>query len=191
MAKRTSRPSWFKMFLNIRPLIDSVPDDVAGRAIKASLKYFDTGNDDTSKYDPLTIAVFSSIKPYIDEAFSDFNKRVENGKTGGRPQKARSDQECQSDSMVTEFDSREEAERNYLGGELGKGVVMLSDEQIDDLLSKLSIPEYEHYVKIVADSELKGHSYKKKTHYQAILDMAEKDRRIVRNASPVPTTSNH
>ena len=65
-----------------------------------------------------------------------------------------------------------------LGGTLGKGVVMLSDEQIEDLLDKLSIEEFNKYVEIVAECELNGKPYKKKTHYQAILDMAKQDRRV-------------
>lgn len=76
----------------------------------------------------------------------------------------------------TDF-SKEEAKRKYLGGSLGKGVVMLSDEQMNDLLEKLSIEEFDHYVSVVADCELSGKPFKKKTHYQAILDMAEKDRK--------------
>lgn len=74
--------------------------------------------------------------------------------------------------------SREEAKRKFLGGSLGKGVVMLSDEQMDDLLDKLSIEEFDKYVSIVADCELNGKPYTRKTHYQAILDMAKKDRRV-------------
>ena len=71
----------------------------------------------------------------------------------------------------------EEAKRKVIGGTLGKGVVMLSDEQMDDLLDKLSIDEFNKYVETVAECELKGKHYKKKTHYQAILDMANKDRK--------------
>ena len=71
----------------------------------------------------------------------------------------------------------EEARRRYLGG-IGKGVVFLSDEQMSDLLEKLSVEEFDHYVSVVADSELKGHKYKKKTHYEAILEMAAKDRKL-------------
>ena len=71
-----------------------------------------------------------------------------------------------------------EAQRVVLGGELGKGVVMLSQEQMDDLLDKLSLDEFNHYVRVVADCIQKGKRYTKKTHYQAILDMAAKDRRI-------------
>ena len=67
--------------------------------------------------------------------------------------------------------------RRYLGG-IGKNVVFLSEEQIDDLLSQMSIEEFDYYIGIVADEELRGHHYTKKTHHQAILDMAKKDRRV-------------
>ena len=50
--------------------------------------------------------------------------------------------------------------------------------QMDDLLDKLSIDEFDHYVEIVADMEISGRRYRKKTHYQAILDMAAQDRRL-------------
>lgn len=73
--------------------------------------------------------------------------------------------------------AREESKRELLRG-IGKGVVLLSDEQMDDLLDKLSLSEFEKYISIVAECELKGKSYTKKTHYQAIIDMAAKDRKI-------------
>lgn len=81
---------------------------------------------------------------------------------------------------IHSFSLREEAKLKLLGGTLGQGVVMLSDEQMDDLLEKLSIEEFNKYVGIVADCELKGKPYTKKTHYQAILDMVAKDRRTVK-----------
>jgi predicted phage replisome organizer len=74
--------------------------------------------------------------------------------------------------------AREEAKLKFLGGKLGKGVVMLSDEQIKSLLDELTIDEFNKYVEIVADAELRGKHYSKKTHYQAILDMVAKDRRM-------------
>lgn len=80
---------------------------------------------------------------------------------------------CESEEDLSD----PEHHRTYLGG-IGKGVVFLSDEQMSDLLEKLSVEEFDYYVGVVADSELKGHRYKKKTHYQAILDMAAKDRRV-------------
>jgi hypothetical protein len=70
-----------------------------------------------------------------------------------------------------------EHRRRYLGG-IGKNVVFLSDEQMNDLLDKMSVEEFDHYVGVVAESELKGHHYRKKTHYQAILEMVAKDRKV-------------
>lgn len=78
---------------------------------------------------------------------------------------------------VENFTDSPESRRRYLGG-IGKGVVFLSDEQMGDLLDKLSVEEFDKYVGIIAECELSGHRYKKKTHYQAILDMAAKDRKI-------------
>lgn len=73
--------------------------------------------------------------------------------------------------------SSPEYRRKYLGG-IGKGVVFLSDEQMGDLLANMSLEEFNHYVGVVANEELKGHNYTKKTHYQAILDMAVEDRKV-------------
>ena len=84
------------------------------------------------------------------------------------------DKEEESHSFIH---SDPEYRRRYLGG-IGKNVVLLSDEQMGDLLDKMSIEEFDYYVGVVADNELKGHHYKKKTHYQAILDMATKDRKV-------------
>ncbi|MBR5490967.1 MAG: phage replisome organizer N-terminal domain-containing protein [Oscillospiraceae bacterium] len=70
----------------------------------------------------------------------------------------------------------ENRKRSFLGGEIGGGVVLLSEEQIDDLLNRLSVEEFDKYVSVVRDMELCGKHYKRKTHYQAIIDMANKDR---------------
>ena len=90
------------------------------------------------------------------------------------------DQSINTDSvdLSTELSTNEDAKRKALGGELGKGVVFLSQEQMDDLLDKLSIEEFDYYVGVVADCILNGKQYKKKTHYQAILDMATQDRKV-------------
>lgn len=84
-----------------------------------------------------------------------------------------------NEGFVTD-EERERAKLRYLGGSLGKNVVLLSDEQFDDLCQKLSTEEMEKYFGIVADCELSGHRYRNKSHYQAILDMVAKDRRTKR-----------
>lgn len=81
-------------------------------------------------------------------------------------------------NLSTGFSTIGDTKRKMLSGELGKGVVFLSDAQMDDLLDKLSLDEFNHYVSVVADCILRGKQFKRKTHYQAILDMAEADRCI-------------
>jgi predicted phage replisome organizer len=87
------------------------------------------------------------------------------------------DSDMFSTGFSTFVDKRENQRRILMQGELGKGVVLLSQAQIDDLLDKLSIEEFDHYVGVVADCILSGKRFKRKTHYQAILDMAAADRR--------------
>ena len=86
------------------------------------------------------------------------------------------EKEFHSFCQAQQADLLESKKRSFLGGELGAGVVMLSEEQMDNLLQMLSLEEFDKYVAVVRDMELSGKHYKKKTHYQAILDMAKKDR---------------
>ena len=85
------------------------------------------------------------------------------------------DKETESHSFIPA--DKEMASREYMGGTLGKGVVFISPDQFSDLCDKLSWAELHHYMGIVADCELRGKKFKKKTHYQAILDMVAKDRK--------------
>lgn len=88
------------------------------------------------------------------------------------------EKEIHSFTHSADPEERERLKMTFLGGELGGGVVLLNQEQFEDLLDNLSIDEFNKYVSIVRDCELKGQHYKKKSHYQAILDMAAKDRKV-------------
>jgi predicted phage replisome organizer len=72
----------------------------------------------------------------------------------------------------------ETAKLEYMNGTLGEGVVLMSEEQFNDLLDKLSLDELHKYFSIIVECEKNGRHYKKKSHYQAILDMAAKDRKV-------------
>lgn len=85
MSKGEKRPSWFKLFLHQKPIIDSVSDDVVGKAVKAAFHYFATKEE--LQLDMLPMVVYSSFKPYIEESFTDYERDVRNGHKGGRPQK--------------------------------------------------------------------------------------------------------
>lgn len=72
----------------------------------------------------------------------------------------------------------EDIRLKYIGGTLGGGVVMMSDEQFSNLCDILSRDELDKYMGIVRDCELSGKHFKNKSHYQAILDMVAKDRKV-------------
>lgn len=80
--KKVGRASWFKIFLHQKALIDSVPNENVGTALKAALQYFETG--EIPKIDPLSFAVFSTFKQYIDESNDDFKKFSEAGQRGNK-----------------------------------------------------------------------------------------------------------
>ena len=84
--------------------------------------------------------------------------------------------ECNAVTKPVENSARDR--RESLGGELGGGVVMLSQEQWDDLLERLSLDEFNYYIGVVRDCIRNGKQFKRKTHYQAILDMAMADRKV-------------
>lgn len=129
MAK-DERAKWFKMFLHQKALIDSVPDETAGKALKAAFRYFDSKEMDD--LDPLTFAVFSVIKPYIDESFSDYQRSVESGRSGGQKRWSKEAVKGDSPPIVppsypigesTEADTEAEADREanvYKGNERPK-----------------------------------------------------------------------
>lgn len=81
------------------------------------------------------------------------------------------------DAELYRRELKEGLKSKYIGGNLGKGVVFMNDEQFDSLCDLLSYDEMEKYFGIIVECETSGKRYKKKTHYQAILDMAMKDRR--------------
>jgi predicted phage replisome organizer len=79
---------------------------------------------------------------------------------------------------VCSKEDRESAKLTYMGGTLGQNILLISDEQFDDLCDRMSLDELHKYIDIVVECEKNGKRFKKKSHYQAILDMVEKDRRI-------------
>ena len=118
MAKKSQRPSWFKLWLHHKPLLDAVPDDVAGKAVKAALNYFATG--ELVQLGQLEMVVFASIKSDIDVANSDYLRDVENGKKGGRPKLTVEEKPPVKEGYpplpkVTERDEDEERERREEG----------------------------------------------------------------------------
>ena len=95
------------------------------------------------------------------------------------------EEEKEKDKDIHSFslDEKETAKREFIGGELGGSIVLMSEEQFNDLLDKLSLDELHHYFEVVKNCELKGKKFTNKTHYQAILDMVAKDRKVAKKKS--------
>lgn len=73
---RDSFVSWYKMFVRLESVFESAPDECAGRALKASFVYARTG--EVPELDPVSMILFSAIKPSIDdsaESFENISKR--------------------------------------------------------------------------------------------------------------------
>ena len=88
MAK-SKRATWFKCFLSSKATIDSIPDENVGKGLKAAFAYF---NDQTIQdLDPLSQVVFHTMRPYIDEALSDYQRSVDNGRNGANARWAAKD----------------------------------------------------------------------------------------------------
>ena len=81
--KRPGRAQWFKIHLNDKALIDAIPSENVGDALKAGMAYFADGK--TTKMEPMTQALFSVIKSAIDGANEAYSKAVKDGSKGGRP----------------------------------------------------------------------------------------------------------
>ncbi len=61
-----------------------------------------------------------------------------------------------------------------MGGSLGKGVVFMSDEQVGDLLEKMGIETFDHYVDKLSDFIIKNGA-RVKNHYETILKWWQED----------------
>ena len=105
MAKKKQEGAvWFRMFRNIRNVVDAVPDESAGAALKAVFAYFDTGELPTN-LDALGYALFLTIKPAVDESNEDYEKAVE------RATRASRKRWMQEDAACMQLDAEEETEK--------------------------------------------------------------------------------
>ena len=63
-------------------------------------------------------------------------------------------------------------------GQLGKGVVFLSDEQFNDLLDKLGVDAFDRYVARLADFIIEKNAYVQ-NHYKTILKWWQEDSKVI------------
>lgn len=88
-----------------------------------------------------------------------------------------------NDTATTAADGENENELKLIGGDLGKGVVMMTDAQFDHLCEKLSKDEIDTYMERMANFILECKEKDGKapniSHYNEILKWVEKDRKLL------------
>ena len=74
-------------------------------------------------------------------------------------------------------DGDSESNVNVLGGDLGKNVVFLSDNQISDLLDKMGLETFDYYVDKLSNFIIKNDAHVK-NHYETILKWWQEDGQV-------------
>ena len=89
-----------------------------------------------------------------------------------------------TNTTETEMAAATESEFRFMGGVLGKGVVLLSDEQTDSLLDKMGLDAFNYYVDKLSSFILRNDA-KVKNHYETILKWWLEDSAVPK-CDPVP-----
>ena len=82
-------------------------------------------------------------------------------------------QECDSDND----ENVDKSSLEFMGGKLGKGVVLLTDEQNEALLEKLGFDAYNHYIDKLSTFIIENDA-KVGNHYKTILKWAKEDMKV-------------
>lgn len=119
-------------------------------------------------------ALLSSFRPLPKEAkrrerkerkeATSFNKEVDTGRPVPVP-------------VPVPTSTHEEEKLELLSGELGQGLVMLTDHQMEDLLNKLGVDVFDQYVKKLANY-LRSTGYQVRSHYKTILRWWKQDSQV-------------
>ena len=111
MAKKKQEGAvWFRMYRNIKNMVDAVPDESAGAALKAVFAYFDTGELPTN-LDALGYALFMTIKPAVDESNEDYKLAVERGRKADSKRWIQEDTACIHPVTEEEKETEKEIEK--------------------------------------------------------------------------------
>ncbi len=123
MSRRRERPAWFKLFLHVMPVAEAVPDEAAGQAVKAALRYFDSGvMPAESEMPPLARVLFAALVPAVDESMEDFRRTSEQNRENARKRWQNREDAGASDGMREDAgDAEAEAEKEAEAEAEGEG----------------------------------------------------------------------
>lgn len=103
----------------------------------------------------------------------DSQKRREEEKREEKKREEKSGEEAPGIPAAASADT----ELSFMHGQLGKGVILLTQEQIESLLDKMGLDSFDYYVEKLSDYILKN-DRKVKNHYATILKWWTEDRSV-------------
>lgn len=194
------RPVWFKLFLHQKTIIDAVPDEAAGKAIKAAMAYFSLGVAEPP-VDPLAAVVFASLMDNVDQAVQDYLRDTQNGAKGGRPRKPtvtggnprlpsppqeEADAEGEVEADVEGMEDTIAADKPHKPTRHKFGEycnVLLADDELEKL--RAEIPGYQDLIERLSGYiESTGKKYK--SHYATIRNWYARDRKAGKGVQYAP-----
>lgn len=161
---------YLPFYYSWRDITDSLSDQEFGKLVRAVLLYSETG----AITEGFTKVAETSYK-FMIKTIELSQKRAQSGRLGAYIRWGANQNVPRSDEEQYELE-RIRQQRIY--GPHSEGLVVMTDEQFDDLASRMSNLELNKYLAIIANCEKNGMHFKRKTHYQAILEMAAQDRKI-------------
>ena len=113
----------------------------------------------------------------LEERTSEGQKRTMSDKSKSIEKELEKDTELEVDVVEDTDIDPEENEFKYVGGTIGRNVVLLTDAQFSSLLDKLGLDAFNHYVDRLSTFIIEK-SAKVSNHYATILKWAEEDARV-------------
>jgi hypothetical protein len=140
--------------------------------LKENGVYTEDGNQVATKWQPNGNTGKGSI---VEDSIGEYSV-VEVSENGNQENDSNNTENVDNyvDNFLKQYD---DSKLEYIGGNIGKGVVLLSDNQRDSLLDILGLDAFNHYVEKLAWFIIEKDA-KVKNHYQTILKWAEEDKRV-------------
>lgn len=155
---------------NDRLKMTQYPEIAARLYIKDNKSYTDSPFDGGVSLYEAKIAML----PPVDSKWIPNGFQMDSQKKGSKVEKKITEVNP-TEEEVEAVDSSSDKRLDYLGG-IGKGVVFLSQDQMDSLLEKLDVVEFDYYVGKLADFIIAHPSATIKSHYKTILKWVNEDR---------------
>ena len=124
------------------------------------------------------IAEKSSVnRPTVDDSSSDASSDIASKIRRDKKRIEKNSSEVDVEESPDATTTTEENQLKCIGGSLGKGVVYLTDHQLEDLMDRLGLDAFNRYVDRLATFIIEKNAHVK-SHYETILKWYEEDSKV-------------